>query len=88
VGASDYGGCSVAVVEAARALLAGPPLRNDVILLLEDGEETTRAGSLSFVRQHPLAFVILSTGLMLEYHRPAEKSDPGGQSGSVYLYQS
>jgi len=55
VGASDCGGCSAAVVETARALLAGSPLRNDVILLLEDGEETTRAGSLSFVEQHPWA---------------------------------
>ncbi len=54
-GASDCGGCSIAVVETARALLEGPPLRNDLILLLEDGEETTRAGSFSFVEQHPLA---------------------------------
>lgn len=53
--ASDCGGCAVAVVETARALLAGPPLRNDVILLIEDGEETSRAGSLTFVEQHPWA---------------------------------
>ena len=52
VGASDCGGCSIAVLETARALLDGPPLRNDVVLLMEDGEETTRAGSLSFVNEH------------------------------------
>lgn len=51
-GASDCGGCSIAVLETARALLDGPPLRNDVVLLMEDGEETTRAGSLSFVNEH------------------------------------
>ncbi|MEZ4862785.1 MAG: M28 family peptidase [Caldilineaceae bacterium] len=53
--ASDCGGCAVAVVETARALLAGPQLRNDVILLIEDGEETSRAGSMTFVEQHPWA---------------------------------
>ncbi|MEZ4712953.1 MAG: M28 family peptidase [Caldilineaceae bacterium] len=53
--ASDCGGCAAAVVEAARALMAGPQLRNDVILLIEDGEETSRAGSLTFVEQHPWA---------------------------------
>ena len=53
--ASDCGGCAVTVVETARALLAGSQLRNDVILLIEDGEETTRAGSLYFDEQHPWA---------------------------------
>jgi hypothetical protein len=54
-GASDCGGCSVNVLEAARALTSSAPLRNDVIFLVEDGEETTRAGALAFVEQHPWA---------------------------------
>lgn len=53
--ASDCGGCAVSVLEVARALAAGPALRNDVIFLIEDGEETTRAGALTFVEQHPWA---------------------------------
>lgn len=55
LGASDCGGCAVSVLETARALISDAPLRNDVIFLIEDGEETTRAGSLSFVEQHPWA---------------------------------
>jgi hypothetical protein len=53
--ASDCGGCSVGVLEVARALVAGEPLRNDIIFLVEDGEETTRAGALTFVQEHPWA---------------------------------
>ncbi len=55
LGASDCGGCAVGVLETARALSAGEPLQNDVIFLIEDGEETTRSGSISFSLQHPWA---------------------------------
>lgn len=53
--AGDCGACAVGVLEAARALAAGAPLRNDVIFLIEDGEETTRVGAFAFVEQHPWA---------------------------------
>lgn len=76
VGASDCGGCSIAVVETARALLEGPPLRNDVILLLEDGEETTRAGSYTFATEHPLANDV----------KVAVNLEAMGASGSSLLY--
>ncbi|MCK7511309.1 MAG: M28 family peptidase [Desulfobacterales bacterium] len=55
LGASDCGGCAVGVLETARALTSGPPLRNDIIFLMEDGEETSRAGSMSFIEQHSWA---------------------------------
>lgn len=64
-GASDCGGCSAAVVEAARALVAGPRPRNDILFLIEDGEETTRSGATIFVRDHPWARD-LSVALNLE----------------------
>jgi acetylornithine deacetylase/succinyl-diaminopimelate desuccinylase-like protein len=38
-GATDCGACTVTVLEALRAILAGPPLKNDVIFLFADGEE-------------------------------------------------
>ncbi|MGE0227504.1 MAG: M28 family peptidase [Dehalococcoidia bacterium] len=55
LGAGDCGSCVGAVLEAIRALLAGPPLRNDVIVLFSDGEETQLFGAYAFMQQHPWA---------------------------------
>jgi hypothetical protein len=52
-GAGDDGVGVVAILETARALLAGPPLDNDVILLLTDAEEVGLLGARSFVAEHP-----------------------------------
>lgn len=52
-GASDDGAGVAAIIESARALQAGPPLRNDVVLLLTDGEEIGLLGSQAFVKHHP-----------------------------------
>jgi Peptidase family M28 len=62
-GANDDASGVAAVLETARAILAGPALRNDVILLLTDGEEPApRFGSSAFVAEHPwagdIAFVV------------------------------
>ena len=43
------------VLESARAILAGPPLRDDLVLLIDDGEEVGLLGAQAFVDQHPLA---------------------------------
>jgi hypothetical protein len=51
-GASDDGAAVAALLEAARALKAGPPLRNDVIFLLTDGEEPGRFGARAFINEH------------------------------------
>ncbi|WP_224365533.1 M28 family peptidase [Hyalangium versicolor] len=53
-GASDDFNGTAAMLEIARILKSGPPLRNDVILLLTDGEETGLLGAHAFVR-HPWA---------------------------------
>jgi hypothetical protein len=54
-GANDDGTAVAALLETARALTSGPPLRNDVILLFTDGEETELLGSKAFVEEHPWA---------------------------------
>jgi hypothetical protein len=53
-GGNDNTAAVAALLETGRALLAGPPLRNDVLLLFTDGEEPApRPGSRGFVADHP-----------------------------------
>ena len=54
-GANDDGAGVATLLETARALSSGPPLRNDVILLFTDGEETQLLGARAFVEEHPWA---------------------------------
>ena len=56
VGANDNSAAVAAILETGRAILAGPPLRNDVILLFTDGEEPApRYGSTAFIAENPMA---------------------------------
>src|SRR5690606_37937239 len=48
-GAGDDGAGVAAVVEVARALMAGPPLQRDVWFLVDDGEEAGLLGAHAFV---------------------------------------
>lgn len=50
-GANDDGAAVAALLEVARVLKAGPPLRNDVIFLLTDGEEAGLLGAQAFVQE-------------------------------------
>ena len=55
-GANDNAAAVAALLETARALVAGEPLRNDVIFLATDAEEPEgRAGATAFVNDHPWA---------------------------------
>jgi hypothetical protein len=54
-GAGDNGIAVAAMLETLRALRAGPPLRNDLIFLFDDGEEPGLLGARAFVEQHPWA---------------------------------
>jgi len=54
-GAADDGAGTAAILESIRALRAGGPLVNDVIVLFTDGEETGNIGAAAFVREHPWA---------------------------------
>ena len=53
-GASDCGSCVAAVLEAARAVRAGEPLRNDVLLVFSDAEENGDLGAAALAEQSPL----------------------------------
>ncbi|MEU4223607.1 M28 family peptidase [Nonomuraea sp. NPDC026600] len=52
-GASDDGAAVAAMLETVRAL-GTAPLRNDLVLLMTDGEEDGVLGTEAFVREHPL----------------------------------
>jgi hypothetical protein len=52
-GAADNGSGVVTLLELLRALQAGPPLRQDVIVFFTDGEEPGTIGTHAFVAQHP-----------------------------------
>ncbi|GAB1644875.1 hypothetical protein KRMM14A1259_52980 [Krasilnikovia sp. MM14-A1259] len=54
-GGNDDAAGVATVLETARALTAGPRLRNDVVLVLTDAEEACLCGAQAFVDQHPLA---------------------------------
>jgi hypothetical protein len=54
-GASDDGAGVSAILESVRALTAGQPLRNDVVVVLTDAEEACLCGAEAFASRHPLA---------------------------------
>jgi hypothetical protein len=49
-GAADDGAGVVAMLETARALKAGPPLKNDILFVFTDGEEAGEVGAAAFMR--------------------------------------
>ncbi|MEU7747987.1 M28 family peptidase [Nonomuraea sp. NPDC049158] len=53
-GASDDGAAVAAMIETVRALRTGPGSRNDIVLLMSDGEEDGVLGAEAFIRDHPL----------------------------------
>lgn len=77
-GASDDGAGVATLLETARALRAGPALKNDVILLFTDAEEVGLLGAKGFVKQHPW---INNVGLAMNF-------DTGGDKGVVYTYET
>ena len=54
-GASDDGASVAALLETVRALRGDAPLRNDLVVLITDGEEDGSIGAEAFIREHPLA---------------------------------
>src|SRR5215471_1530354 len=52
-GAADDGAAVAAILEAVRALRAGPGLKNDLIVLFTDGEESGLLGADAFAASHP-----------------------------------
>jgi len=76
-GAADDGSGVVALLEVARALRSGPPLRNDVIFLFTDGEERGLLGAQAFLRDDPWAF---GTAVALDF-------DNAGSSSPALVYE-
>ena len=77
-GAADDGsGCAV-LLETLRALLAGPPLANDVIFLFADAEESGLMGAYAFAREHPW---MRDVGLVFNF-------DVRGVAGPSYMYET
>jgi hypothetical protein len=54
-GAGDDGAGVAALLETLRALRAGPPLRNDLLFVITDGEEDGLLGASAFVAENPAA---------------------------------
>jgi len=77
-GASDDGMGVAAVLEAARALKAGPPLARPVLLVFTDGEEAGLLGARAFVRDRTL-----SGGVGAVVNVEAR-----GTSGPSYMFQT
>jgi hypothetical protein len=72
-GASDDGAGVAALLETLRALRAGPPLRNDLVLVFTDGEELGLLGAEAFAAAHPW---MRDVGLVLSF----EARGAGGPS--------
>jgi len=78
-GAGDDGSNVVAILEIARALTAGPPLRNDVEILLTDGEEAGLLGAKSYMDSGGAGDLARTVVLNLEAR---------GSSGPAIMFQS
>jgi hypothetical protein len=77
-GASDDAAGVAVVLEALRALKAGPPLDRDVIALLTDGEELGCLGAHVFTDEHPWASDV---GMVLNF-------DARGNSGPSIMFET
>ena len=81
-GAADNGTGVVTLLETTRALVAGPPPRNDVIVLFDDAEEIGFIGSQAFVTQHPwMSDVRVVVCLDTAVHGPISLNQTGAQNG-------
>jgi hypothetical protein len=77
-GAGDDGAGIACLLETARALSAGPPLRHDVIFLFSDGEELGLLGASAFAAEHPWKNDV---GVVLNF-------DNRGSRGAVLMYET
>lgn len=71
-GAADDGAAIAAMLETVRILQMSGPLKNDVILLMSDGEEAGLLGSRAFTDEHPWA---KDVGLVLNFEARGNKGE-------------
>ncbi len=77
-GASDDGVGVAAVLEIARVLKALPPPKNQIVILLDEGEEGGLLGAHAFVETHPSAKDV----------RAAVNIDARGSSGPSLMFET
>ena len=77
-GAGDDGHAVGVLIETLRALRSGPPLRNDVIFLITDGEERGLLGADLFMREHPWRH---DPGVVLNF-------EARGTGGPAYMFET
>jgi hypothetical protein len=77
-GAADDGAAVAAILETIRALRARPALKNDVIVLLTDGEEAGLLGAEAFAAAHPW---IKDVGLIMNF-------EARGNQGPSMLFET
>ncbi len=77
-GVSDDLSSVAAILEAARILKAGPPLRNSVIFLLDEGEEAALLGAQAFAASSPEARTV----------RAVVNLDARGTSGRSLMFET
>jgi hypothetical protein len=77
-GSNDDGSAVATILETLKAVKAGPPLNNDVIALITDGEEVGLLGAKAFVEEHPWAREV---GLVLNF-------EARGSSGPVMMFET
>lgn len=76
-GAADDGAGVCAMLEVARALKASPPLRNDILFVFADQEESGMAGARAFTR-HPW---FRDVGVMLGF-------EARGNQGTSFMFET
>ncbi len=75
---SDDGVAVAATLEIARILKSGPQLENDVIFLIDDGEEAFLLGAVAFAAKHPWA---QDVGAVVNL-------EARGSSGRSYMFET
>ena len=77
-GATDNGSSIATLLETLRALKTSAPLKNDVIFLFTDGEESGLTGARAFVAEHPWSNDV---GVVMNF-------DARGSSGPVIMFEA
>ena len=77
-GAADAGAGVASILETVRILSQTSALKNDVIILLSDGEESGLLGAQAFVEHHPWA---KDVGLVLNF-------EARGNNGPVLMFET
>src|SRR5882672_9723418 len=77
-GAADDAAAVASLLETLRALRSRPALRNDVIILITDGEEAGLLGAAAFMAEHPWS---KDVGLVLNF-------DARGNRGPVLMFET